>query len=374
MNAPEVIPFVGLSRQNGQLAPEILAAVEEVLRRGDFVHGDAVQDFERLFAARVGTKYAVAVNSGLDSLWLTLCTLQIEPGAEVITAPNSYVATAAAIAHAGAKPVFADVKADENIDPAKIEECITSKTVAIIPVHLRGRPASMKSIAEIARKYRLHIIEDCSQAVDAEYNGQRVGTFGIAGCFSLHPLKNLGGCGDGGIVTTNDESLYDGIRRIRNHGLKDPDLSLQPCLFWGHNSRLDTTAAAILRIKLRYLDEWTTRRRFIAETWTQELSHLPLVLPIEDRRERCVYQSFTIQVERRDALREFLQERGVITKIHYPVPIHLQPAAQTLKYERGSFPVAEAQSEHILSLPIYPELRDDEVQYISDSIQAFFDT
>lgn len=368
------VPFVDLGRQNGSLAAEILPAVEAVLRRGDFILGTEVERFEDAFSDRVGRRFAVATNSGLDSLWLTLEALGIGPGCEVITVPNSYIATTAAIGLAGATPVFADVTDDENIDPTAIERLITERTRAILPVHLRGRPCQMQAIVEVAQRHQLHVIEDCAQAIDARSQGRKVGTFGIAGCFSLHPLKNLGGCGDGGIIVTDDEDLSRSLRSARNHGLRAGDHSRNPCLFWGHNSRLDTIGASILNIKLAYLDQRTTRHVAIAQRYMNGLSHLPLGLPNEHQGELVVYQAFVIQARERTEMQAFLEAQGVQTKVQYPIPIHLQPAAQYLGYVRGDLPVAERLADCILSLPIYAELTDEEVNYVVDSIGAFFES
>jgi dTDP-4-amino-4,6-dideoxygalactose transaminase len=366
------VPFVDLGRQNSQIANEILEGIEAVLKRGDFILGDQVSSFEKAFATRMGSRFAVGVNSGFDALFLTLKSLGISPGDEVVTVPNSYVATPAAIAAVGATPRFVDVGSDENINPDLVEQQITSKTRVILPVHLRGRPAQMDALVDIARRYNLFLVEDCAQAVDATYNEQQVGTFGIAGCFSLHPLKNLGACGDGGIVITNDEVLYQRLQSVRNHGLQDRDYSLNPCLSWGYNSRLDTTAASILNVKLKYLDQWTDRRRYIAETYIEKLAHLPLDLPHEKAGQKCVYHAFVVQTYLRNNLRGFLQEQGIETKVQYPTPLHLQPAAEKLGYQHGDFPVAEQQCDTILSLPIYPELTDEQIEYCIASICAFF--
>lgn len=366
------VPFVALGHQNVEIKEEILAAFEEILGRGDFVMGKAVAAFEQAFAARMGTNFAVGVNSGFDALFLTLRALKIGPGDEVITVPNTYVATVAAIALNGATPRFVDVGLDENIDVNAVENLINSQTKAILPVHLRGRPAAMTRLEAIAKRHNVLIIEDCAQSIDATFDGRKTGTFGKAGCFSLHPLKNLGSCGDAGIIITNDETLYQELRQLHNHGLKDRDLSLNPCVSWGFNSRLDSTAAAILQIKLKYLAQWTEERRQIASTYKQYLAHLPILLPAEGPEEKCVYHSFVIQTQQRDTLQRFLLEHDIETKIHYSPPLHLQPAAQELGYRQGDFPIAEQQSERMLSLPLYPGLSEGQVEYISTTMKDFF--
>lgn len=367
------VPFVDLGRQNGALSDELLPVIDAVLHRGDFVLGSEVTRFEEAFASRVGVRFAVGVNSGLDALLLSLQALDMVPGDEVITVPNSYVATAAAIALAGGTPVFVDVAEDENIDVDQVEALINQKTRAIMPVHLRGRPAKMEPLVRLAKQHGVPIVEDAAQAIDARFQSQLVGTFGVAGCFSLHPLKNLGACGDGGIVVTDDEALYRELLKLRNHGLTRQDLSFNQCETWAHNSRLDSTAAAILNVKLRYLDEWTARRRLIAAHYVDSWHSLPLVLPQETEDEWCVYHAFVIQTPQRDALKHFLDSKGVETKIQYPRPLHLQPAAAHLGYHRGDFPVTERQCDQVLTVPVYPELSDLEVEYITESVHAYFD-
>jgi len=277
------------------------------------------------------------------------------------------LASAAAIALTGATPVFVDVGADYNLNPQLLANAITPRTKAILPVHLTGKPAQMLEILAIAQRYNLAVIEDASQAVGAMYNRQKVGSFGIAGCFSLHPLKNLNACGDGGIITTNDENLYRYLLKARNHGLQDRDR----CEFWSYNSRLDTLQAALLRVKLKYLPAWTEARRTNAEFYCQQLSNI-LIVPQEKPEEYAVYCSFVIQSQQRDALQTFLAEREIENKIHYPIPIHLQAAAQNLGYKLGDFPVTEQQAQTILSLPVYPELSIEQRQQVVSTIQEFY--
>ena len=304
---------------------------------------------------------------GTDALVLVMKALGIGMGDEVITAPNSFLASASSIALAGAKPVFADVCDDFNIDPEKVESVTTPKTKAIIAVHLTGRPAPMKELKEISEKKGIAIIEDAAQAVGAEYYNAKVGSLGIAGCFSLHPLKNLSAAGDGGMITTSDKTLYEKLLILRNHGLKNRD----ECITWSLNSRLDALQAAILSIKLKSLAKWTSRRREIAAIYQKELSKL-VTVPFDKTYEKAVYHTFIIQTKFRDALKDFLLSKGIDTKIHYPLPIHLQEAAQDLSYKKGSFPVTEKQVQEILSLPVYPELKDEQVNYVIQSIKDFF--
>ena len=307
-----------------------------------------------------GVRYAVGVNSGTDALIFALKALGIRSGDEVITVPNSFVASATCIRILGAKPVFVDVGDDYNIDPTKIATAITPKTKAIIPVHLTGRPCNMKPILDIAQENGIAVVEDAAQSVLAEYQGQRVGSLGIVGCFSLHPLKNLNACGDGGVIVTDDSELYDQLKIMRNIGLRTRD----DCVMWSHNSRLDTLQAAILLVKLRYLQEWTQQR---------QLAGIPqIIMPWEREWEKCVYHTFVIQAERRDQLRQFLSDRGIGTAIHYPVPIHLSTAGKELSYPAGSFPVAEMQASRILSLPIYPGLTVQELEQVCENIKLFY--
>jgi dTDP-4-amino-4,6-dideoxygalactose transaminase len=269
----------------------------------------------------------------------------------------------------GARPVLVDVGADFNIDPAKIEPAITSRTKAILPVHLTGRPCEMDPILAISRAHGLAVVEDCAQAVLAEYKGQRVGSFGAAGCFSLHPLKTLNACGDGGVLTTNDAQLYERFRLARNHGLRSRD----DCAFWSGNSRLDTIQAAILLVKLRHIEEWTERRRANARVYQDLLANLPeACVPHEADHLKPVYHTFVIQAQGRDELREYLNACGIETAIHYPVPIHLCAAGKELGFRKGSFPTAEEQSGRILSLPIYPELSESQINRVCDAIRAFY--
>jgi dTDP-4-amino-4,6-dideoxygalactose transaminase len=361
------VPYIDLGIQHIAIKDELLREIEKVLISGQFILGPGVENFEKRFSSISGTKYNVGVNSGTDALILALTAIGIGNGDEVITAPNSFLASASAIALAGAKPVFADVANDFNLDPGKIEVAITSKTKAIIAVHLTGRPAPMNEINEIAKKHRLWVIEDAAQAVGAEYHNKKAGSLGHIGCFSLHPLKNLSAAGDGGVITTNDEALYKKFLVSRNHGLKNRD----ECVKWSYNSRLDAIQAAILNVKLDHLAEWNNRRRHFAELYRKHISNLVNV-PIDKPYEKAVYHTFIIQTDYRDALKDFLQKHEIDTKIHYPIPIHLQEAAQSLAYKKGDFPVAEKQTSMILSLPVYPELTEEQVMHVIHSIQAFF--
>ena len=363
------IPYVNVAAQHSIIKNELLDAVGKVIDGAHFILGDEVAEFEKCFADLCGVRFAIGVNSGTDALILALKAIGIGHGDEVITVPNSFVASASCIALLGARPVFVDVRDDYNIDPALIEKEITSRTKAILPVHLTGRPADMEPILEIAKHYNLHVVEDCAQAVTAEYKGKRVGGFGTIGCFSLHPLKTLNACGDGGVLTTNDDEIAEKIKIMRNLGLK----SRENCIIWSGNSRLDTIQAAILLVKIKYLDKWTERRRANAQFYSDHLARLPQIqVPVNRAYERSVYHTYVIQADKRDELRSFLAGQEIGTSIHYPIPIHLQTAAKELNYGSGSFPIAENQAKRILSLPVYPELKTGELQQVVDAICAFY--
>lgn len=363
------IPYVNLAAQHKPIKGKILDAIGRVIDSGQFILGDEVSKFEKRFAELCGVNFAISVNSGTDALILALRSLGIGPGDEVITVPNSFIASTSCIMLVGAQPVFIDVREDYNMDPARIKEAINSRTKAILPVHLAGRPADMAPIMQVAHEYNLHVVEDCAQAVMAKYRGQKVGSFGVVNCFSLHPLKTLNACGDGGVLTTNDEAIYERLKILRNLGLK----TRNDCVQWSINSRLDTIHAALLLIKLEYLEEWTIKRRSNARFYHKNLDHLDsIVCPSEKEHEFSVYHTFIIQAERRDELKEYLAKRGIETAIHYPKPIHLHTVASDLGYKKGNFPVAERQSQRILSLPIYPELGEEGLRFVVNTIADFY--
>lgn len=363
------IPYVNLVAQHAPLKEELLRAAAAVIDRGDFILGREVTEFENRFAQICGTRFAVAVNSGTDALILALKVLGIGPGDEVITPPNSFVATASSICLVRARPVFVDVEDDLNIDAGKIEKAITKKTKAILPVHLTGRPAQVKAIREIANKNNLFVIEDAAQAVLAKFDRVPVGAWGDMGCFSLHPLKTLNALGDGGVLTINNEDYYRRLLTLRNLGL----VSRDKCQEWSNNSRLDTLQAAFLLVKLNHLEAWTAQRRAHAALYRKLLSPISeLRVPGERPGEFAVYHTFVIQAESRDELKKFLEERGIKTAIHYPIPIHLQQAGAHLGYREGDFPVAEAQAKKILSLPVYPELELSNIEFIAKTIEDFY--
>lgn len=354
----------------GTNADIILSAIRDELKECLFTLGLEVKEFESRFAKLCNTKYAIGVNSGTDALFLSMKALNIGPGDEVITAPNSFVATAGAIANTGSMPVFVDVNEEYNIDPNLIEDAITSNTKAIIPVHLTGNPADMPEIVDIADRHNLFVIEDAAQAVTASINGQPVGSFGIAGCFSLHPLKNLNVWGDGGVVVTDSKELFDKIMLLRNHGIKNRD----ECEFFGYNSRLDTIQAIVANHLMDDLDWITNARIKNAKTYDDALLDLAdyITIPLRKSNVRQVFHTYVIQAKDRDKLLVYLRENGIEAKIHYPIPIHLQKASEHLGYKVGDFPICEAQSKSIITLPVHQHLSNQQISYVIDKIREFY--
>ena len=362
-----LIPYTNFSPKNKQIKQELLDAFEEVLDSGRYIQGPEVRQFEEEFSSYAETKFAAGIANGTCSLKLVLQSLNLPSGSEIITAPNSFIASAASIVLAGHNPTFVDVSEDMNMDVELLESVITERTKVIMPVHLTGRPAKMDQILAIAEKHDLYVLEDAAQAVGATYSGQKVGSFGIAGSFSLHPLKNLHAYGDAGIVTTNNEDLWSKLSLLKNHGLLDR----VTCETFSSNCRLDELQAAFLRIQLRRLDDWTEVRRSLAKVYNDQLQDIVSV-PHQGLKEHHVYQTYMIQVKRRDELQAYLASEGIETIVHYPTPIHLQPAAVSLNYGKGSFPIAERLSEEILSLPLYPGLSSVDQEYIIDKIHEFY--
>ncbi|MGB8442621.1 MAG: DegT/DnrJ/EryC1/StrS family aminotransferase [Candidatus Acidiferrales bacterium] len=365
MTARTKIPFVDLQAQYQTIAPEINAAIQGVLDRSDYILGDEVRLFEDDFAKYIGTAHALSVGSGLDALELALRGYGIGPGDEVITAANTFIATVLAIVAVGAKPVLAEMDPiTYNIAPAAIEAAITSRTRGIMPVHLYGQPADMEPIVAIARKHNLLLIEDAAQAHGAKYAGKRAGSWGHAAAFSFYPGKNLGAYGDGGIITTNDAAVAEKIRYLRNYGQKVK----YEHVIAGTNSRLDTIQAAILRVKLRYLDRWNALRNEHAAAYSAALADGPFVPPKIAANRSHIFHLYVVQAENRAATQELLIQRGIATGIHYPIPIHLQEACKSLGYRRGDFPVTEEAAARILSLPIFPELTAQQREFITDTL------
>lgn len=364
------VPFVDLRAQYATIRTEIETALRLVLERASFVLGEDVAEFERAFAAFCSVREAVGVGNGTDALILTLKALGVRPGDEVITAANTFVATAEAIVHANATPVLVDATPGTyTINPARVEEAITPRTRAIIPVHLYGQAAEMDPLVEIARRRRVALVEDASQAHGATYRGRPVGGFGDAACFSFYPSKNLGAYGDAGAVVTNDAALALRVRRLRDHG----GVTHYQHDVVGYNSRLDTLQGAVLAVKLRHLEEWNRLRRERGELYSRLLAGVPAVETPAIRGDGT--HAFHLYVVAfagdREALRAYLRDRRVQTGIHYPVPVHLTGAFRSLGYPPGAFPVAERAARHIVSLPMYPELSLDAVAHVVDEISRF---
>ncbi len=361
------INFVDLKRQYISIKEEVNSAIQSVIDSTSFILGPEVFNFEKNFAKLCNTKYCIGVGSGTDALTLALKAIRIGKGDEVITPPNSYIATALAISACGAKPVFVDVDPkDYNIDVSKIKEAITDKTKAILPVHLYGQPARMDEILEIAKENDLFVIEDACQAHGAKYKGKKVGSIGDIACFSFYPGKNLGAYGDGGAVTTNNEELAEKIELLRNYGQKIK----YHHIIKGTNSRLDTLQAAILDVKLKYLDKWNEKRRENAKMYTKLLKEINTIkTPFEHKDSEHVYHLYVIQCNNRDELQKYLQNKGVSTGIHYPIPIHLQDAYK--EFNNKSYRITEDLSKKILSLPMFPELKKEECLFICECIKEF---
>ena len=363
------VPFGDLSRQYKKYKKEFDSIISAVFEKGSFILGENLKSFEKNFAKYLEANHAIGVANGTEALFLALKAIGVGNGDEVITVSNTAVPTISAIDAAGAKPVFVDIEENTfNIDPSKIESAITSKTKAIIPVHLYGNPCNMEKIVGIAGKYNLKIIEDCAQAHGAEYKGKKAGTFGDCGAFSFYPSKNLGANGDGGMVVTSSGELAEKIRLLRNYGFVDRYNSI----LRGYNSRLDEIQAALLDFKLARLDEWNKRRRQIAGRYMNELGKLPIIIPSVFPEHKHVFHLFVVRVSQRQKFLEFMSVSGINIVIHYPTPIHLQPAYEFLNYKRGDFPVTEKVSEEIISLPIYPELEEKEISYIIAKIINYF--
>ena len=357
------VPFFNAKREHAALHRQILEALERVCESGQFILGDEVAAFEREFSSYVGAKYGISVNSGSDALFLTLKALGITNDCEVITVSHTFISTADAIVRCGATPVFVDVEPDTYcLNTAKIEEKITERTKAILPVHLYGHPADLHEVVKLAEQYGLLVVEDGCQAHGTEYKGKKVGSFGNAGCFSFYPTKNLGGYGDGGLVTTNDCSLAQKVELLRNYGQ-----SRKYCHnVVGINSRLDEVQAAILRVKLARLDEWNEIRRRLAALYKETLERTDVVLPREKTYAKHVYHLFVIQVADRDKTQRLLQKKGIQTQIHYPIPVHKQKAYAAFERSKD-LGMTETICKNILSLPLYPSLTTDEATLIARS-------
>jgi dTDP-4-amino-4,6-dideoxygalactose transaminase len=360
-----LVPYFDLKQQFSSLRDEIREALDRVCSNTSFILGEEVSEFEKEFAAYCDVKYCVALNSGTSALHLALLALGVNPGDEVITTSNTFIATAEVVCYAGAKPVFVDIDPKTgNLDPALIERVITDRTKAILPVHLYGRPADMDPILGMAQEHGLAVIEDACQAHGTRYRGKRVGSIGHAAAFSFYPSKNLSAYGEGGALTTNDAGTAELVRSLRNHGQCGPYIHERI----GYNYRMDGFQGAVLRVKLKRLEQWNTRRKEIAALYRSVLKRANLEILPDDPRDERVYHLFVVYVERRDAVRAALQARGVHTAVHYPRPVPLQPAFAVLGFGPGSFPHAERACERALSMPFFPEMTDEQVQYAAQQL------
>jgi dTDP-4-amino-4,6-dideoxygalactose transaminase len=363
------VPFVDLKIQYKSIKSEIDPAIQSVLDETAFIGGKYVEGFERAFAEKYGMKHCVSCANGTDAIYITLKALGIGPGHEVITAANSFIATSEAISQTGARPVFVDIEDYFHIDPSKIESRITKKTKAIIPVHLFGQPADVQAVRAICEKHRLHLVEDCAQSHFATFQGQKTGTFGIAGTFSFYPGKNLGAYGDGGAILSNDDDFARNARLFANHG------SLRKYVheIEGINSRLDSLQAVVLQAKLGHIDDWNGARNSHALRYNALLGGLDQVKCPRLRPDTFhIFHLYVIRAERRDDLAAFLKTKGIATGIHYPIALPLMPAYRYLGHRPSDFPVAYARQDEILSLPMYPELGDEQIAYVADAIREFY--
>ncbi|HEY3197406.1 MAG TPA: DegT/DnrJ/EryC1/StrS family aminotransferase [Nitrospirales bacterium] len=367
------VPLLDLKAQFQPIRKEVMAAIEAVCDEQAFILGSRVADLEKSFQEYVGAAHGVGVASGTDAILLALMASGVGRGDEVVTVPYTFFATAGSISRLGAKPVFVDIHPDSfNMDPRQIEAAITKKTKAIMPVHLFGQCAAMEGILDIARAHQLPVIEDAAQAIGAERRGRKAGAMGYAGCFSFFPSKNLGGFGDGGMVTTNDPSVADQVRLLRVHGSRGKYLHEVV----GMNSRLDALQAAVLKVKLNYLESWIKGRQRNAARYENLFTDAKLLdritLPVVSKENRHVHNQYVIRAPDRDELRAFLKEKGIGTEIYYPTPLHLQPCYQDLGYQTGAFPHSEQAAKETLALPIYAELSEEQQSYVVASVKQFY--
>lgn len=372
-DAQQLFPFLDLRAQFEGVREEIMDAIARTMQSQRFILGPEVEALESEIAEYIGCRHAIACASGSDALLLALMAVGVSRGDEVITTPFTFVATAGVIARLGATPVFVDIDPiTYNLNPNDLERAVTSKTRAVIPVHLYGLPAAMEPIMQFAHQHRVPVIEDAAQALGAEYRGMRTGNLGTIGAFSFFPSKNLGGAGDGGMITTNDPELADRLRLLRVHGSRKKYHSE----LIGLNSRLDALQAAILRVKLRHLEIWTEKRRHNADRYRVEFTRNTLndrvILPTQPDGLRHVYNQFVIGLRARDEVQRHLRRSGIPTEIYYPEPLHLQPAFSYLGYKMGDFPHAESASRNALALPIYPELSEEQQSLIVDAISNYY--
>ena len=361
------VPYVDLKAQYQTIRAEVLAALEEVCESTAFAQGPPTRDFEQEFAAYCGMRHCVSLNSGTSALHLALRCLDIGPGDEVITVPFTFIATVWAINYVGAQPVFVDIDPQRRtLDPDKLEAAITPRTKAIVPVHLYGMPAAMAPILAIANKHGVPVIEDAAQAHGATYQGKRAGQFGCSACFSFYPGKNLGAYGEGGALVTNDDACAKRARSLRDHAQSQPYHHNEV----GYNYRMDSFQGAVLRIKLKHLDAWNTARAAHVRRYAELLEGSDVTVPATFADSECVWHCYVIEADHRDEMRQRLADAGIDTRLHYPVPLHLQEVYASLGYKHGDFPVAERLSGRCLSLPMFPELSDSQIKYVCDNIRA----
>jgi dTDP-4-amino-4,6-dideoxygalactose transaminase len=362
------VPFLDFRPQYEAIKEEILPGLENVYEKGDFILGEKEKAFETDFAVYCEAKYAVGLNSGTDALYLALAALDIGVGDEVILPTFTFIATALCVSYTGAKPVFVDIEPETyNIDPQALEVAITDKTKAVIPVHIYGQSAHMKEILAISKKHGIKVIEDACQAHGARYQGKRVGALGDVGCFSFYPTKSLGAFGDGGMLVTNNKTVYDNALMLRDYGRQDR----YNHKIKGYNSRLDTVQAVVLSAKLKYLDEWNAMRHERASYYRQKLQNVSLIQPPRIKEDRThVFQTFAIRIKgQRDQVLEALKQKGVGALIHYPIPLHLQEAYQELGHKPGDFPVSELLSQEVLSLPMFPHMSHEQIETVCSIIK-----
>jgi len=363
-----MIPLVDLKAQYKSIEKEVNEAIAKILNKADFILGEEVEKFEEEYAKFCGVKYALGLDTGISALELGMRALGIGGSDEVLTPVNSFIASSSAISFTGAKPVLVDCDYKTyNIDLKDAEKKLTHKTKAIMPVHLYGQMVDMEEIEKFAKKHSLLIVEDACQAHGAKYRGKRAGGFGDIAAFSFYPGKNLGAYGDGGMLVTNNKKIYETVKMMRNYGQKEKYHHLS--LAW--NRRLDTIQAAVLRVKLKYLDNWNLKRRENAKFYTSLLRELDVVTPYEASYGDHVYHLYVVRIKNRDKLKEFLHQKGIGVGIHYPLPIHLQPAYKDLGYKRGDFPISEKFANEIISLPMYAELTREQIKYIVAKIASF---
>lgn len=368
MKKNNIIPFVALDTQWKQERSQLIKIIDKTISEGMWVGGKEVKEFEDNIKKIIGARYVVAVNSGTDALTLALKLLNVNRGSEVITVPNSFISSTGAIVHVGAKPVFVDVLRDQSMDYTQVEKKISTLTKAIMPVHLTGSINNIDKLVKISTKYKIPIIEDAAQAIGSRFKDKYAGTFGEIGCFSAHPLKNLNAIGDSGFLVTNNKNIYQRAKLLSSHGMIDRDHTK----YFGYLSRMDTLQASILNFRLKNLKKLILKRRFNVSLYKKLLDRKYIYFDHEKSYQYNSYHLFVIQVNKRDQLKKYLEKNGVGTRIHYPIPIHLQQASKFLKYKKNDFPETERQAKTILSLPVHQFLTKNDIYKICNLINKFF--